>query len=802
MPKLFAKNNAAPRLAVLMLALQLASCGSPDKRAQEYYEDGARLLAQHDNKKAVVEFKNAIRLKKDFALAWRGLAEAQEKAQDWPALATTLDAISQLDPNDVETRLKLARLFLLGGVSDRALKLVDDLEAKGITKNPDALALKAAIFYKLKDKDAALRAARAALTVDPGHIDALMIVALNDLDDGDAHAALQIVESDPFAQARDPGILLFKIRVFEQSHDLPQIEKSLRELIKLYPAETAFRKQLTKFYVDQHRLDDAEKELRATVVADPKDPQALLDLVHFLYINQGAAVARQELLDRIKAGGNVFAYQMALAEFDFALGNYADSFNLLKSLANGTGSPAQALNAKLKLANMNFDRKNYDVADEILSNILRGGNRNANVLKLKGAVHLARGELESGISDLREALNDQPESTDVLLLLATAYERKGAIDLSEKQFSEAFKASGFDAKIGLEYVAFLRRRSSPQRAEDVLVDLAARQPQNVRILSALAEVKLARQDWVGAQEIGETIRRLSAGTGIADQIIGAAFSGQQKYDQSIAAFQSAVAASPSAIQPMVFLVREFVRAKQFDRAVAFLRAVLKSDPENAQAYVLLGSIQLASNEPDEAMKNFMAAIEKRPKDFVGYNALADLYIRQNNREGALTVIRSGLKEQPDSGVLHMAAAGILEQMGDYDGAVAEYSYVLTQQPGSMIAANNLASILADHFTDKASLQRAQTLAAMLDQSHVPEFRDTLGWVSYRQGDLKAAVPLLQEAVAALPEVGLVHYHLGMAYAGSGQEAMASQELRTALTKRCSAEVVQAIKNALAKIETQ
>jgi Flp pilus assembly protein TadD len=120
----------------------------------------------------------------------------------------------------------------------------------------------------------------------------------------------------------------------------------------------------------------------------------------------------------------------------------------------------------------------------------------------------------------------------------------------------------------------------------------------------------------------------------------------------------------------------------------------------------------------------------------------------------------------------------------------------------MIAANNLASILADHFTDKASLQRAQSLATMLHQSDVPEFRDTLGWVSYRQGDLKAAVPLLQEAAAALPDVGLVHYHLGMAYAGSGQEAMASRELRTALTKRSSAEVVQAIKDALAKIETQ
>ena len=134
------------------------------------------------------------------------------------------------------------------------------------------------------------------------------------------------------------------------------------------------------------------------------------------------------------------------------------------------------------------------------------------------------------------------------------------------------------------------------------------------VLSALAEVKLTRQDWAGAQEIGETIQRIGNSTGIADQILGAALSGQHKYDESIAAFQNAVAAAPSAVQPMVSLVRALVHAKQTDRAVSFLQAVLKSNPGNAEAYVLLGLIARANNAPDQAKKNFTAAIEKQPKD--------------------------------------------------------------------------------------------------------------------------------------------------------------------------------------------
>ena len=152
-------------------------------------------------------------------------------------------------------------------------------------------------------------------------------------------------------------------------------------------------------------------------------------------------------------------------------------------------------------------------------------------------------------------------------------------------------------------------------------DLASRQPNNVAILSNLAEVKLARQDWAGAQEIGEAVKKLGSNNAVADQILGAAFGGEQKYDQSIAAFQNAVAAAPSAVQPMVALVREYVQAKQPDKAIDFLQSVLKSNPANAEALVLLGSVQLANNAPDQAVKSFTTAIDKQPKDIVGYRAL-------------------------------------------------------------------------------------------------------------------------------------------------------------------------------------
>ena len=103
----------------------------------------------------------------------------------------------------------------------------------------------------------------------------------------------------------------------------------------------------------------------------------------------------------------------------------------------------------------------------------------------------------------------------------------------------------------------------------------------------------------------------------------------------------------------------------------------------------------------------MTAIDKQPDNSIGYRALAELYLAQHKTDAALATLRAGLKRQPDNVILHMALAGAFERAEDYNAAISEYEYALAQQPGSLVAINNLASLLADHRTDKASLERAK-----------------------------------------------------------------------------------------------
>src|SRR5581483_2148034 len=233
MPLLFGAPRIRKSLFVLA-ALQLAGCSSPEDRAQRYYENGVKLFSEHENAKATIEFRNAVRLKKDFVAAWKILAQLDEASRNWSGLAADMRALVQLDAKDVSSRLKLGKLLLLAGSSDEALALANT----GIQlddRNADLHALKAATFLKQNNHPEAIREAQNALDLDPTNADALMVLAVDRLGSGDAKGALSLLQGPLVAQTIDRennvGFQLLKIKLFGQTGDSKSAETALKKLI-------------------------------------------------------------------------------------------------------------------------------------------------------------------------------------------------------------------------------------------------------------------------------------------------------------------------------------------------------------------------------------------------------------------------------------------------------------------------------------------------------------------------------------------------------------------------------------------
>src|SRR5262245_53961918 len=107
------------RRALILAVVLVAGCSSPEDKAQSYYERGMKLLSQQDYVKAGVEFKNALQHKKDLVGAWRGLLEIEMHNRNFQGQVPILRTIVELDPNDVEAKLRLGNLLLAGGALDQ-----------------------------------------------------------------------------------------------------------------------------------------------------------------------------------------------------------------------------------------------------------------------------------------------------------------------------------------------------------------------------------------------------------------------------------------------------------------------------------------------------------------------------------------------------------------------------------------------------------------------------------------------------------------------------------------------------------
>jgi tetratricopeptide (TPR) repeat protein len=110
-----------------------------------------------------------------------------------------------------------------------------------------------------------------------------------------------------------------------------------------------------------------------------------------------------------------------------------------------------------------------------------------------------------------------------------------------------------------------------------------------------------------------------------------------------------------------------------------------------------------------------------------------------------------------------------------------YKSLLKSAPNSAVAQNNYAVLLLDYFGKEADLREARELLVGFEDSNVPAFIDTFGWLQYRLGNYTQAVSYLKLAHKRGGEGAEFDYHLGMAYKASGMNDQAKQLLQSALS---------------------
>ena len=221
-------------------------------------------------------------------------------------------------------------------------------------------------------------------------------------------------------------------------------------------------------------------------------------------------------------------------------------------------------------------------------------------------------------------------------------------------------------------------------------------------------------------------------------------------------------------------------AKETAKAKKVLDETVAKEPKNGQLWDMVGRFAVASGKPAEAETAFMKAIELAPEFPSPYYQLGVMYAAQKKFPESEKRLREVIEKNDKNVGAHVLLGMVINSQGRIDEANKEYRKALTLSPKNPLAANNLASNLAD---GGGNLDEALKFAQIAREAapEDPNMGDTLGWVYYKKGLIENAYPLIADAAGKSKNNASIRYHHGMVLSKKGRRKEAAAELKAALS---------------------
>ncbi|MDY6946416.1 MAG: tetratricopeptide repeat protein [Pseudomonadota bacterium] len=786
-------------LSAALIASLVAGCGGAEERRARYVEKGESFFAAHNYEKARVEFRNALQIEPNDVNARYQLGRVSEKLSNPREAVGHYQVAIDQDPNFMPARAALARLFLLGGVPDRAMELV----APGLTQEPQnaqLLTVRGAAKAQLGDVPGAFEDAEAAAKLAPDDEYAIALLASLYRQNARSDKAIEIVTA---GVERVPGSVDLRVVLADlllAQKQLPEAEAQLQKVIELQPEDLSHRYRLARFHMLAKNVAAAEQTMRDAIAAKPDSIEAKVALADLLASHGSADKAEAELRKFAAEEKDGAGMQLALARFYESQRKSDDARNVYREIIKDQETRPDGLTARNRLATLLLQKEDAKGATALIEEVLKENPRDNDALVLRGNLALVRGDAPAAIADLRAVLRDQPNSVPVQRALARAHLQNNELALAEETLRSAAQSNPGDKEVRLELSQLLTQSGRPEQARPVLEQLVKESPSDVSTLEALFRVQASLKDLAAARATAENIKQTRPDLPLGWYLEGAISEAEKNYDAAEAAYQRALQIQPSAGEPLTALVRVDATRKQVPKALARLDKVLAEHPDNAIAHNLKGELLATRGELPAAAAAFNEAIAKAPKWWMPYRGLALSHLAGKRNDDAVQVLEDGLAK---TGAVSLGTdlAALYERLNRPDDAIRVYETLAGRQPDSVAVANNLAMLLVSYRSDPTSLTRAAELAGKLDHVSEPSILNTRGWVKFKRGEFQESLALLQQAVEKSPESPVMRYHLGMAQLKTGDRAAAEKNLEAAVSSGRQFQGAQEAQAALQQIKT-
>jgi tetratricopeptide (TPR) repeat protein len=725
--------------AVCLLVALLTGCSrDPNVRKQKYLESGQRYFDKGQYREAEIQFQNAIQVDSRFADAHYKLALAALKLQQWPSALQELLTTVQIQPDQYAAHLDLANLLLLGRQFNDAKEHLDLLAQKQ-PNNPDVYLARANYYAATNNTTAALADMQKALQLDPSRSDSYLNLAL--------------------------------LQMHGQQWDAA--EASFKKAVELSPKSTNALVSLGNFYQTRGRFPEAEPWFRRAIETAADDPNPRLSLAS-LYMAENKPGQAEEFLRQSKKDfpNNSVGYRM-LGDFYFA-NNQLDKATAEYAVLHQDHDKDMVV--KKNYIQLLILKDRIDDARKLNDEVVKAKPDDPDAQIYKGEIEIRSGKASDAVTTLQAVLKNDPDNPVAHYQQGLAFDLLGNSNRAEAEWRDAVRLRPdiVEAHRALAGVAIHRSDASGLAQEaDQIIAWQPAAPDGY-LLRAVADID--RKQYATADEFIHRSLEKEPNNPAAYVQLGNLRMAQSQYAEAQKDYQQALDQDPNSTDALGGVLNVDLVQKQPDRAIAAAKTQLARYPKNVGFHIMLGQLLMEQKKDlAGAEQEFKQASDLDKKNS---EALVKLGQVQNERGAtyqALQTYLDGSKTNPKEVAFYLLAGGIYESKQDWDHAKQQYQKVLEIQPENPLASNNLAYVMLQQGGNvDVAFAMAQTARRQLPDN--PNSADTLGWAFYHKHVYTSAIGLFKEAVKKEPDNALFNYHLGLAYAKSGQAALARQQL--------------------------
>jgi tetratricopeptide (TPR) repeat protein len=652
------------KIVTLTLAAMLIGACSKEAKKARFLAEADNYFNAGDYDKAKVSYLNVVRLDPKNALAFERVGAIWLEEHDPLRAAAFLIRASELDPKNVQNRIRLARCYLAMGrhedAKNEALKVLEQ-----VPENGDAIIALAEAARSKDDIDAA----EEQIQRFPNKNDVSFHLALANLvlHRGDGTAAENEVRQALTIDPRSSAAHIAMGDIYLYRKDLKQASEEYKKAADLAPVRSVERLKYAAF---KSATGGAEETRRVATEMTKQAPDYLPGWV---------------LLAELAAKDKKYDKALSLLENVFSRDpEYVDGRRLQSDVLLAKGDTKKAVEVlerldqkypgasiiKYQLARAYLRNNTVNQAKAALDEVVSGDPNYDDAVLLLAQVNLRTGHADAAIEPLTRLLKRRPDLRTAALLLASAY---GALDrfddaalVLEEQDRVAPNDPQLQIALGMTYRQ-AKRNDEARQAFEKATQLA---PDNLVPVNALLDLDLLDKHFDAARQRIRRQFQKNPDAPAAHFLEGKILVAERKWDSAEGELQKTLQLDPNFSSAYDLLVQAYLATKRLPQAVSQLQAELSQNPNNAPALMTLALLYERMQDYPKERDAYEKLLVIKPEFFPALNNLAYLYAeRLNDLDKAYDLARKAHDLQPQDAAAADTLGWVLYKRGDYQQAL-------------------------------------------------------------------------------------------------------------------------------------